>query len=83
MVNRERYERIQEYFFDHKDQLIGDLAYLISYPSVKSASEKAEEPFGHDSAVCLEKTAAIFASDTLFFNFIMFHCRMQAVKTRT
>lgn len=65
MVNQERFERIRQYFFDHKDQLIGDLAYLVSYPSVKSASENADEPFGHDSAVCLEKTAALFASEGL------------------
>ena len=65
MSSSARFDRIVQYFTDHRDQITGDLAYLAAYPSVKSASLREEEPFGHNCAVCLEKTAALFEAEGL------------------
>lgn len=60
MISVERYEKILKYMKAREADIIRDLSYLCSIPSVRSESTRADEPFGHDCAVCLEKTAELF-----------------------
>lgn len=60
MISRERHARIFEYLKLHEGEVVRDLSYLCSMPSVKSESENENEPFGHEAAVCLERTAELF-----------------------
>ena len=60
MTTKERYNRIFEYLKSHEGEMISDLSYLCSMPSVREESKKETEPFGKECAACLEKTAELF-----------------------
>ncbi len=60
MIPNERYSRLYSYFSENQEQILKDLAYLCSMPSVRSKSDDENEPFGHECALCLEKTAELF-----------------------
>lgn len=60
MISFERHGRILEYIKEHEEGIVRDLKFLCSMPSVRSESDNENEPFGHECALCLEKTAELF-----------------------
>ena len=63
MISTERYEKLYAYMKEHEQDIIRDLDYICRMPSVRSESERADEPFGHECAVCLEKCAEMFRAE--------------------
>lgn len=56
------YTVISEYLAAHRQEMIDDLAFAVSFPSVKSAPLPGA-PFGKNSADCLAACAGLYARD--------------------
>lgn len=59
-MNAERYEKIRKYMTENADEICETLFDAVSMPSVRSESEKKDEPFGHECAICLSECAKMF-----------------------
>ena len=62
-MNIERYEKIKKYMAENADEICRTLFDAVSMPSVRSESERKDEPFGHDCAHCLSECAKMFGRE--------------------
>ncbi len=70
MISRDRYEKLCSYMKEHEADIANDLINICKIPSVRGESQKEDEPFGFECALCLKSTAEMFSSqgfDTTVF----------------
>ena len=58
MIDQEMYRKVSDWMDEHKEEMIQDIAVLVSYPSV-STPEEGNGPFGQACKDVLDATLAI------------------------